>query len=76
MCLEITNSSDVTLPITVSFVDAILTNDQRANEACQTEDRENIFPSYITDYDKNITLEAGEHITIYPLVSFPKDLLT
>ncbi|MBU0626495.1 hypothetical protein KKG31_03835 [Patescibacteria group bacterium] len=76
MCLQLNNSSDVSVPITVAFVDAILTNDQWENDACQTEDKANVFSNYVTEYERNIVLEAGAEETIYPELSLPKEVST
>ncbi len=76
ICLELINSSDDVVSMTIAFVDAVKTNDEWQNDACQIESNENLFPSYISWYDRQIELAAWEKKIIYPVIHLPKDVLT
>lgn len=72
VCYTLSNGSNNTVTVKLSFVDGTFTNDERQNKACLSDiDVEN-FGQYMSEYDEFITLKPGEAIKKEAKVMYPK----
>ncbi len=72
-CLLISNYSDQDKIVNIWFVDQALTNDQWKNNSCQTEERDNVFTSYVTGFQKSIPIKSNSQLKIYPKIWYPSN---
>ncbi len=72
ICLEITNSMDKDILVSMEFVDGTLTNDQWKNRACLGNDQKENFGQYVTWIETSFIVPANVSIIKNAQLLFPK----
>lgn len=72
ICLEIVNSADKDILISMDFVDGTLTNDQWKNRACLDNNAKELFGQYMTGVESSFVIPAKGTVVKHPILTYPK----
>ncbi|MCX6824836.1 MAG: hypothetical protein NTY80_01310 [candidate division SR1 bacterium] len=72
ICLEISNSMDKDILVSMSFVDGALTNDQWKNRACLGNDQKEKFGQYVTGIENSFIVPANVNIIKHAQLLYPQ----
>lgn len=73
ICLEIINSADKDVLISMDFVDGTFTNDQWKNRACMDNNAKEKFGQYITGIENSFVVPAKSSIIKHAKLDYPKN---
>ncbi len=72
ICIQFTNQADHQNTINVEFTDAIITDDNFKNRACNAPDRQKVhFANFINDYNHTIVLQSWQTINKDFMIRYP-----
>lgn len=72
ICIELKNKAKKSATIGIEFVDAVITDDEFKDRACNAPDRAKPqFGNYVQTYDHNIILQWGETVKKEYIVKYP-----
>jgi hypothetical protein len=72
ICLEISNSADKDILMSMDFVDGALTNDQWKNRACMGNTQKEKFGQYISGIENSFVISAKDSVIKHAILTYPK----
>ncbi len=72
ICIEVINSIDKDILVSMEFVDGTFTNDQWKNRACMDNQKEK-FGQYVTGLEESFILPAKWGVIKHALLTYPKN---